>query len=131
MNTMVKSTVIVLLLIIALFVVPSQSVKTAIIILLFIGLLAAPVYLIFRLQRYLFNRHKEAWHLVAISITQFMCSAVPAYWLFQQFDQGIEDGTIDGPVGMVFAGQIGLLTVAMFIIWIANSITAGIIYSKR
>jgi hypothetical protein len=126
---MAKLTVI-LLLIIALFAVPFQPVKTAIIALLSIIALSVPVYLFFRLQKYLFVRYKKAWHLIAISVAQFMCSAISAYWLFNQFDQGVEDGTIDGPVGFVFAGQIALLATAMFIIWVANSITGGIVYSR-
>jgi hypothetical protein len=126
---MAKLTVIFLLLI-ALFLVPFQPVKAVIIVLLFLIALAVPIHLIFRLQNYLFTRHKKAWHLIALSVTQFICSAVPAYWLFSQFNQSVEDGTIDGPVGFVFAGQIGLLTTAMFIIWIANSITGGVVYSR-
>jgi len=122
-------TVIVFLLI-SLLVVPIQTVKTAIIALLFISVLAAPINLVFWLQRYLFNRYKNAWHLIVLSITQFICFAVSAYWLFQQFEEGVESGTIDGPVGVILGGQIGLLTVTMIMIWVVNSITAGIVYFR-
>ena len=122
-------TVIVLLLI-CLLLVPIQMVKTAIIVLLYISVLAVPIHLVFGLQRYLFNRYKKAWHLIVLTITQFMCFAVPAYWLFHQFEQGVENSTIDGPSGLFTLMSISTLAVAMMIIWVVNSITAGIIFFR-
>ena len=122
-------TVIVLLLI-SLLVVPIQTVKTAIIALLFISVLAVPINLVFGLQRYLFNQYKKTWHLIVLTITQFMCFAVPIYWLFHQFEKGVEQGTIDGPSGLAMGMFISTLTVAMMIIWVINCITAGIVYFR-
>ncbi len=122
-------TVIVLLLI-SLLVVPFQTVKTVIIVLLLISVLAVPINLVFGLQRYLFNRHKKTWHLIVIAITQFIFFAVPAYWLLHQLEQGVENGTIDGPSGLFTGMSIFALTFAMMIIWVINSITAGIVFFR-
>lgn len=102
----------------------------AIIILIFISVLAIPVYLVFWLQKYLFSRYKKVWHLMVIAIIQFICFALPIYWLFYQFEQAVEVGTLDGPTGFASAMVISTLAISMMIIWVVNCITAGIVYSK-
>jgi peptidoglycan/LPS O-acetylase OafA/YrhL len=116
--------VVIVLLLISLLVVPAQTVKIAIIALLYISILAVPINLVFGLQRYLFNRYKKKWHLIVLTITQFICFAVPVYW-FYQFEKGVEEDP-----GIAYFMVASTLTVTMMIIWVINCITAGIAYFR-
>ncbi len=88
------------------------------------------IYLVAKLQRYLLRRYRNGWHLAALSATQLSIFTGIILWLWFEFDQGVKDGSIDGPAGMVTGGAIALMALLMLIVWLVNSVIALVIYIK-